>query len=90
MNQISLEPLNRFAPKSLERCVWSLARTSLNVKVKVTRDKMRCALPSPPEATEWNTLVHITSFSSSGTILLLPGVISATCLRLMFGKTSLL
>jgi len=32
------EPLNGFAPT---RIVWSLARTSLNVKVKVTRDKKR-------------------------------------------------
>jgi len=38
---ISQEPLNGFAPNSQGRRVWSLARTSLNVKVKrkVTRDK---------------------------------------------------
>ena len=32
--EISREPLNRFAPNSHGRRVWSLARTSLNVKVK--------------------------------------------------------
>jgi len=34
MYEISWEPLNRFAPNSHGRHVWSLARTSLNVKVK--------------------------------------------------------
>ena len=33
--EISWEPLNGFAPNSQERRVWSLARMSLNVKVKV-------------------------------------------------------
>ena len=32
-------PLNTFAPCSQGSHVWSLTRTSLNVKVKVTRDK---------------------------------------------------
>ena len=32
--EISREPLNGFAPNSQGRRVWSLARTSLNVKVK--------------------------------------------------------
>jgi len=32
--EISLEPLNGFAPYSHGRRVWSLARTSLNVKAK--------------------------------------------------------
>jgi len=39
--------------------VWSLAHTSLNVKVKGQGhlgQKMPCALPSPPAATEWNAL----------------------------------
>jgi len=35
--EISREPLNGFAPNSHGRRVWSLARTSL--KVKVNRDK---------------------------------------------------
>ena len=34
MYEISLEPLNRFTPNSHGRRVWSLARASLNVKVK--------------------------------------------------------
>jgi len=37
--EISPEPLNGFAPNSYGTRVWSLARTSLKVKVKVTRDK---------------------------------------------------
>jgi len=32
--EISREPLNGFAPNSHGRCVWSLDRTGLNVKVK--------------------------------------------------------
>ena len=31
--EISREPLNGFAPNSKGRCVWSVARTSLKVKV---------------------------------------------------------
>jgi len=47
---MSREPLNGFAPNSHGTRVWSLARTSLNLKVKVkgqrlkvmvTRDKKR-------------------------------------------------
>jgi len=38
MYEISWEPLNGFAPNSHGRRAWSLAQTS--VKVKVTRDKM--------------------------------------------------
>jgi len=34
VHEISREPLNGFAPNSHGRRVWSLARTSLNVKVK--------------------------------------------------------
>jgi len=37
--EIPREPLNRFAPNSHGRRVWSLTRTSLKVKVKVARDK---------------------------------------------------
>ena len=37
--QISREPLNGFAPNSHGRCVWSLARTSLDVKVKGQRSR---------------------------------------------------
>jgi len=32
--EVSLELLTGFAPYSQERSIWSLARTSLNVKVK--------------------------------------------------------
>jgi len=34
--EISPKPLNGFAPNSHGRCVWSLARTSLKVKVKTS------------------------------------------------------
>jgi len=37
--QISREPLNGYAPYSQGGRVWSLARTSLNVKVKGQRPK---------------------------------------------------
>jgi len=39
LHETSLELLNCFAPNSHGRHVWSLTRTSLKVKVKVTRDK---------------------------------------------------
>jgi len=37
--EISWESLNGFAPNSHGRRVWSLARTNLKGKLKVTRDK---------------------------------------------------
>ena len=60
--EISREPLNGFAPNSQGRRVWSLARTSLNVKVKGHGHQGQK-----------------TAFS----------VLSVTCVRFMFGKTSL-
>jgi len=39
VNQISQEALNGFVPNSQGRCVWSRARTSLNVKVKGQGDE---------------------------------------------------
>jgi len=59
VNQISWELLNGFALNYQGRRVWSLARISLNVKVKGQghqRQKTCCAFPSPPAATEWNML----------------------------------
>ena len=63
VNQISHEPLNGFVPNSQGRCVWSLARTSLNVKVKGQRSRSpwtKSAVQSrhPPAATEWSVLLH--------------------------------
>jgi len=53
------------------------------------RQRTRAALSSPPAATEWNTLaVNDVTAAADGTIPLLPGVISAACVRFMFGKTS--
>jgi len=95
VNQIPLEPLNGFEPNSHERRAWSLARTSLNVKVKGQRSrspgtKTRCAIPSPSASTEWNALAaqnimlqHTAPFRQ------MPGVISAAWVRFVFGKTSL-
>jgi len=57
--QIFREWLNRYAPNSQGRCVWSLAWTSLNIKVKRQShqgQKMRCPVPLPPAVTEWNAL----------------------------------
>ena len=47
VNQISHEPLNGFVPNSQGRCVWSLARMSLNVKVKGQGHHGQKALCSP-------------------------------------------
>ena len=61
VNQISRERLNGFAPNSQGRRVWSLARRSLNVKVKGQvhqRTKTCCELPSPPAAMERSCLLH--------------------------------
>ena len=63
------EPLNGFAPNSHGRRVWSSARTSLNVKVKsqkskvkVNRDKKRTALTTPLQCGRNGTAsLHITS-----------------------------
>jgi len=60
--EISLEPLNGFAPNSHGRRVWSVARTSLKVKVK----------GQGHQGQKWH-------FST----------LSAACMPLMFGKTSL-
>jgi len=81
--QISREPLNGYAPNSQGRRVWSLAWTSLNVKIKA--------------AIEWNTLAgnNVTQqqmgpfrcfgWGAKGG----KGVILAVCVWFMFGKTSL-
>ena len=52
-------------------------------KVKVTREKERAVHSHhSPASTEWNP-------PADGTIPSLPGVISAACVRSLFGKTSL-
>ena len=61
VNQISLEPLNGFAPNSQEIRVLSFAGKSSNVKFKGQRSKSpgtKNALCTPitPIATEWNAL----------------------------------
>ena len=51
--------------------------------------KTRCALPSPPAATEWNTLAANNVTQQQTGPFRRCGVISAACVRSMFGKTSL-
>jgi len=93
VHQISREPLNGFTPNSHGRRVWSVARTSLNVKVKGQGhqgQQTRCALPSPPAATEWNALAaNNVMQQQSEPLRRCREVISAGCVRFMFGKTSL-
>jgi len=52
--------------------------------------KMRYALPSPPAATEWNALTeNSVTHQQTGPFRRCRAVISAACVRPMFGKTSL-
>jgi len=76
VNHISREPLNGFAPNSHARHVWSLARTSLNVKGQCHQgQKTPCSLPSPP----WQ--------QRNGTHSL-QMVILAACMQFVCSKTS--
>jgi len=90
VNQIYQEPLNGFMPNSkihMEDMFWSLARMSLNVKVKLTRDKPRCALPSPLAATEWNALAaNNVMQQQKGPFRHCGDVILWACMRFMFRK----
>ena len=93
MNQISRELPNGFVPNSQKSRIWSLAQTTLNVKVKDQRSrspetkKTGCALPLPPTATEWIALAenNVTrhSVAARGDF----GGLRAVCVN--FGKTSL-
>jgi len=57
VNHISWEPLNGFVPNSRARHVWSLARTSLNVKGQCHQGQKRHVHSHHPlAATEWNAL----------------------------------
>jgi len=78
--KISREPLNRLVPNSQERRVWSLAWTSLNVKVKVTRDKKQGFQPIFRESLNWYATNSHGKCAWS---------LSTACVRFMFGKTSL-
>jgi len=91
--QISPEPLNGLAQNSHGRRVWSLARMSLNVKVKGQGhqgQKRDFHSRHPRQQRNGTRLLQMTSRSGDGTIPSLPGgVISAACVRCMVGKTSL-
>jgi len=96
VNQISQELLNGFAPNSQGRRVWSLARTSLNVKVRDQRSKStgtKNALCTPITPPGSNVMERARCKErhavADGTIPSMPGVILAACLRFLFGKTSL-
>jgi len=61
VNEISRGTVEGICVKFTGKTVWSLARMNLSVTAKGQRSrspetKTRCALPSPPAATEWNTL----------------------------------
>jgi len=79
VNQISPEPLNGFAPNSHGRRVWSLARTSLNVKVKLQCNQgQKNALYTPVTPGQRRNgpfccMTYTKSSSSRGTIPSLPG-----------------
>jgi len=93
--QISPEQLNGYAPNSHGRPIWSLARTSLNVKVKGQGQghqgqKTWLALPSPPGSVRMVcTRSRQREAAADGTIPSLRGVILGACVRCMFGKKSL-
>jgi len=100
VNQISREWLNGFVPNSQGRRVWSLAWTSLTIKVKGQghqRPKMCCAIPSPQQhtngpfccMTHCNMLAANAMQQQMGSFCRCWGVVSADCMRFMFGKTSL-
>jgi len=64
VHEISREPVNGLAPKNSHgRRVWSLARTSLNVKVnsnvKVARDKKRHFRPFRRPACGLSLVKHL-------------------------------
>ena len=70
--------------------------TSFSVKARGQRSrspgtKTRCALPSPPASTEWNALAanNVTQHQQTEPFRRCQGVISAACVRSVFGKTSL-
>ena len=83
-----------FAPYFQGRRVWSLARTSLNVKVKGQGNQGKNALCtpiiSPPPSSDRMVCFHCKQryAAAHGAIPLLPGGISATCVWFMFSKTS--
>ena len=103
--QISREPLNRFAPNSQGRHVWTLARMSLNVKVKGRGhqgQKTCLPLPSPSGSVRMVCARCKQRAAAAGGTTWngavrkpptspLPGwrVISGACMWCTFGKTSL-
>jgi len=80
------ELLNGFASNSQRGRVWSLDRTSLNVRVKGQGhqgQKTDFGTPIIPAATERSRLLH------AAVTLTFDLDIQGPCVRLMFGKTSL-
>jgi len=95
VTQISQERLNWFAPNSQWGSVWSLSRTSLNVKVKGHRSrsqgqKMHLALPTPPGAYKWYALAaNSVQQQQMGPFRGCQGVFSGACVQCMFIETPL-
>ena len=52
------QPLNGFAPNSQGRRVWSLARTSLKVKIVTGKEKIISSQFFAPYASNYNTRCH--------------------------------
>ena len=87
-------PRNKFAPNSQGRRVWFLAKSECHCQrseVKVTRDKNAFCIPiTPRQRRNGMHPLQITSSNGWWDHSFAAGrVISAACVRFMFGKTSL-
>ena len=97
-NRISREPLgNRQIHRADGRRLWYLARTRLNVKVKGQgqghqgqKRAVHCYHPRQRRNGTRSLQSYVMQqLQTYGTIPSLPGVISAACVRFLFGNTSL-
>jgi len=92
VNQISRKLLTKFALNSHGRCAWSLARWNLNARVKGQGHGTKNVLCTPitPAAPKWNAFAtNNVMQQQTRPFRRSCGVISAACVRFMFGKTSL-
>jgi len=91
MGPISRELVNGFAPNLQGKSVWSLTRTSLNIKVKGQGhqgQKRARHSRHPRQRGNGTRSLQMTSRSSGRRHSVAPWVISAACVRLVFGKSS--
>jgi len=84
----SPEPLNGYAPNSQEKRVWSLAQTTLNVKVKDQRSRSPGTNFLSTE-TRWLQITTDSSRRDHSVAAGGDGSAQRRCVRFMFGKTSL-